>query len=49
MILNSNEGQIAWTLEGISDPEPQEVKRSKQGRIAKKFGSDFQLCLMEGF
>lgn len=48
MISNNNEGQNLEGLEGISDLEPQEVRRSKQGRIAKKIGFDFQLYLVEG-
>ncbi|KAJ9538049.1 hypothetical protein OSB04_030782 [Centaurea solstitialis] len=34
--------------EGISDPEPLVVRKSKRGRIAKNFGSEFQLYLVEG-
>ncbi|KAJ9535802.1 hypothetical protein OSB04_un001045 [Centaurea solstitialis] len=48
LISNGNEGQTSETLEGISDPEPLEVRKSKRGRIAKNFGSDFQLYLVEG-
>ncbi|KAJ9538837.1 hypothetical protein OSB04_031570 [Centaurea solstitialis] len=48
LISNGNEGQTSENLEGISDPKPLEVRKSKRGRIAKNFGSDFQLYLVEG-
>ena len=48
MISNASEGQTSKTLEGISDPEPQQVRKSERGRIAKNFGSEFLLYLVEG-
>ena len=48
LISNVDEGQNSETLGGRSDPEPQQVRKSKRGRIAKNFGSDFQLYLVEG-
>ncbi|KAJ9553541.1 hypothetical protein OSB04_017587 [Centaurea solstitialis] len=48
LISNVDEGQNSKILEGISDPEPLKVRKSKRGRIAKDFGSDFQLYLVEG-
>ena len=48
LISNVDEGQNSENLEGISDLEPLEVRKSKRGRIAKNFGSDFQLYLVEG-
>ena len=47
LISNVNEGQTSETLEGISYPEPQQIRKSERGRIAKNFGSDFQLYLVE--
>ncbi|KAJ9547314.1 hypothetical protein OSB04_019857 [Centaurea solstitialis] len=48
LISNVDEGQNSEILEGISDPEPLKVRKSKRGQIAKDFGSDFQLYLVEG-
>ena len=41
LISNYNEGHNSESLESISDPEPQQVRKSERGRIAKNFGSDF--------
>ncbi|KAL4561507.1 hypothetical protein LXL04_033674 [Taraxacum kok-saghyz] len=48
LISKSNEGHNSESLKGTSDLEPQEIRKSKRGRIAKNFGSDFQLYLVEG-
>ena len=49
LISNYNESHNSESLEGISDPEPQQVPKSERGRITKNFGSDFQLYLVEGY
>ena len=48
LISNVDEGQNSETLKRISDLEAQQVRKSERGRIAKNFGSDFQLYLVEG-
>ena len=47
LISNVDEGKNSETLDGISDPEPLEVRKSKRYRIAKDFSSDFKLYLVE--
>ena len=48
LISKVDEDQNLETLEGTSNLEPLEVRKRKRGRIAKIFGSDFKLYLVEG-
>ena len=48
LTFGTNEVQNPESSDGVSVPETQELRKSKRGRIAKNFGSDFQLFLVEG-